>query len=238
MIVGTHTSETAKDKINTILRAAPDLEFSLRIKRERQRAGQYQPIGRLEQIVFEMDRDCQLDGPNARALGRRLYWPDGGPWLCRSIPEEDLIFSDHWRLPMPRVRDATQKTNPYMTDQHGRSHLPDGRDPILPRFVSQHLENIASAKHRNFLVFHPVAQIILLMGGKPPRSAGATHTPGMRSLGTHDFGGNMMFGALGSHRMPLSSLAGFDGRKMALLVDPQTGEALFSGGRYSVDLRG
>jgi len=98
----------------------------------------------------------------------------------------------------------------------GKSLLKPGDGPQEARKIKQKLEHIASGKFRNFLVFQPVAQITLLMG----------------------VGGHMIFGTIGDHRMPLSALSGWDGRKMALLIDPYTGEAYFSGGRYSISLKG
>jgi hypothetical protein len=39
MIVGTHTAVTEQDKRNIVIRAGQDLDFSLRMKAERMRAG-------------------------------------------------------------------------------------------------------------------------------------------------------------------------------------------------------
>lgn len=215
MLAGMHNAE---NKINTVLKARPDLDLSLKIKRERMRNGQFHPVGFVESIVFENDRDCKLASLDARSArrarrtGRSLYWPHSHPIIAFTLPEEDLIFTQALKIPLPDVPDPDAKTNPYKVDRHGKSHLRKDEDPIEAPLIKQRLEEIASAKYQNFLVFHPVAQITTLTKGG--------------------------FGVLGSHRLPLSSLTGFDGRQMALLIDPYTGEAFFTGGRWSIDLRG
>jgi hypothetical protein len=216
MIVGTHTAETADDRINTVLRAAPDLDLSLRVKAERMRNRQFTELGCIEQIVFEVDRDSSVSNLRqlrAERTGRRIYWPERCPVIARSIPEEDLIFTQPIRLPLPKIPDPTHiVSNPYKVDRHGKSHLKDLNKIETPRMMEQSPELIASAKSGRFLVFHPIAQIIVLMAIK----------------------GAMQFGSIGDRRMPLSSLSGFDGRKMALLLDPYSGEAYFTGGRYQM----
>lgn len=217
MIAGTHTAE---NKVNLVLNAPKDLAFSIDIKRQRMRNRQYTILGCIEQVVFETDAGASidlLDTMAARRVGRRLYWPERMPLIARTTPEEDLVFTQNLQLPLPEVPDPTDTSvNPYNTDCRGRSSWKPGDKVNEARKITQRLERIASARFANFLVFHPVAQIIYLM--------------------VHN--GAMAFGAMGSHRMPLSSLTGFDGRKMALLIDPYTGEAYFTGGRYSVDQRG
>lgn len=210
MIVGTHT---AQNPINLVLKAPKDLAFSIDIKRQRVREGHYTVLGRIEQIIFENDKSCSYDTPDARKVGRRLYWPqaESQPWIGVTRPEEDLVIPKRISLPLPRVPDASVLTNPYLVDEHGISHLRSKQKPLEAPKIQQRIERIASAKYRNFLVFHPVAQIILMM---PTRSG-------------------LTFGAMGSHRLPLSSLSGFDGRKMSLLLDPFTGEAFLNGGRYA-----
>ena len=231
MLVGTHT---AIDKPNLVLKAGPDLDFSLRTKRERMRRKQYNVLGCVEQIIFEYDKDCRITHPDtlarAKEVGRLLYWPENCPLIARTTPEEDLVFTDPLHLPLPNVPAARKgrilsksERNPYGVDQKGFSTWKVG-DPVdNGPTIPQRLEQLASGKHKNFLVFHPIAQIIVLMA----------------------VNGQMIFGAAGSHRMPLSSLRGFDDRKMALLVDPYTGEAYFTGGAYgigdaqtAVDLKG
>ena len=215
MIVGMHTAE---DKVNVVLKAPKDLAFSIDIKRERVRNRKFNVVGMVEQIIFENDKDCSLKSPEALRVGRRLYWPENGPLIAKTIPEEDLVFTRPLVLPLPEVPDPldARRRNPFRVDQDGHSNLKPGQNPIEARRIPQKIERIASAKFRNFLVFHPVAQIILLMPVK----------------------GKLVFGSFGSHRQPLSSLTGFDGRKMALLIDPYNGEAFFSGGRYAFDIRG
>lgn len=217
MIAGTHTAE---NKVNIVLNAPKDLAFSIDIKRQRMRERKYTVLGCIEQIVFETDQGSslsRLEDMGARRTGRRLYWPERCPLIARTTPEEDLVFTQPLQLPLPDVPDPMDnRVNPYNTDSRGRSSWKPGDKVNEARKITQRLENIASAKFKNFLVFHPVAQIILLMA----------------------VNGMMTFGAMGSHQMPLSSLTGFDGRKMALLIDPYTGEAYFTGGRYSVDQRG
>lgn len=217
MIVGTHTAE---NKVNLVLNAPKDLAFSIDIKRQRMRNRQYTILGCIEQIVFEPDKGSSvsmLEDMGARQTGRRLYWRERCPIIARTTPEEDLVFTQNLQLPLPEVPDPTDTSvNPYNTDSRGRSSWKPGDKVNEARKINQKLEHIASAKFANFLVFHPVAQIILLMA----------------------VNGMMAFGSMGSHRQPLSSLTGFDGRKMSLLIDPYTGEAYFTGGRYSVDQRG
>jgi len=217
MQAGTHNAE---NKLNVVLRAPQDLAFSLDIKRQRAQQGAgkgYRAIGCIEQIIFEVDRDCTYDTSEARRVGRRLYWPERCPMIARTIPEEDLIFTQPLILPLPEIPDPCDPVNdPYLTDQHGVEHSPDGKPVRQSRMIKQELERIASAKFRNFLVFQPVAQIIILMIQR----------------------GAMRFASFGDARMPLSSLPGWDGRKMALLIDPRTGDAYFSGGRYDFSMKG
>jgi hypothetical protein len=216
MIVGTHTAETTQDKVNIVLRAGPELDFSLKMKAQRMRNRQYRVLGGIEKIIFEVDRDssiADLRSLGADVTGRCLYWPERCPLLARTMPEEDLIFTQPIQLPLPDVTDPHDIVkNPYLVDRFGKSHLKNIEDLEKPRAQKQRLEKIASAKSGRFLVFHPIAQISILM---------------IQGTAMH-------FAAMGDHRMPISSLAGFDGKKMALLVDPYTGEAYFTGGRYSL----
>jgi len=217
MLAGT---EHGISKANIVIGAAKDLDFSLRIKRERMHAGPgrgYTVFGMLETIYFEPDQGCQMPLHKARKVGRRIYWPEDGPRIARSIPEGDLLIVS--RLPLrrglaalPDVPDPERPAaNPYDVDQHGQSHLPAGQKEHEAPKYKQLLEEIASGKFRNFLVFHPVAQLIIVTVGR-----GST------------------WGALGSYKMPISSLSSFDGTKMALLVDPYSGEMFFKGGRYDI----
>ena len=217
MLAGT---EHGISKANIVLGAARDLDFSLRIKRERTMAGAgkgYDIFGVLETIYFEPDAGCRMDLEDAEGVGRRLYWPEGGPTIARSKPEGDLLIVS--RLPlrrglaaMPDVPDHKRPvTNPYLVDSHGTSHLAPGQTERQAPKRAQRLEKIASSKFANFLVFHPIAQIIVVT------------TVGRANWGT-----------LGNHKMPISSLSSFDGTKMALLVDPYTGECFFKGGRYDI----
>ena len=204
-----------------LVRSAPrDLDFSLKIKRERMAAGPgrgYVTFGMLETIYFEPDAGCTMPRHKAAKVGRRMYWPEAGPIIASSLPERDLLIVS--RLPLrrglaalPDVPDPERPaTNPYEVDQYGQSHLAAGqREHEAPKYT-QLLEEIASAKFRNFLIFHPIAQIIVV---------GTT--------------GKAQWGSLGSYKMPISSLSSFDGTKMALLVDPYTGEMFFKGGRYDI----
>lgn len=217
MLAGT---EHGISKANIVLGAARDLDFSLKIKRERMRAGPgvgYNVFGAIETIYFEPDRDCRMPMEDARGVGRRLYWPEGGPAIARSIPEQDLLIPS--TLPirrglasMPDVPDVDHPAkNPYKVDRHGQSHLKPGEKPVEAPKKAQRLEQIASAKFNRFLVFHPVAQIIVLTTV-----------------------GKATWGAMGSVKCPISSLSSFDGTKMALLIDPYTGEMFFKGGRYDL----
>lgn len=213
-------SENGISKANIVMGAAKDLDLSLKIKRERMAAGPgrgYNVFGILETIYFEPDADCRMPLEDAEGVGRRLYWPEKGPTVARSIPENDLLIVS--RLPvhrgfaaMPDVPDHHRPVeNPYLVDEFGKSRLPAGMSPEEAPLRKQSLENIASDKFANFLVFHPVAQIIAVL------------TIGSKGWGT-----------LGTHKLPISSLTSFDGTKMALLVDPYTGEMFFKGGRYNV----
>jgi len=113
---------------------------------------------------------------------------------------------------LPDVPDISKPVdNPYRVDRHGASHLAKDETPREASRRKQDLARIASAKFKNFLVFHPIAQIIV--------------------IGTM---GRAQFGSFGSVRQPISSLSSFDGSKMALLVDPRTGEMIFKGGRYDL----
>lgn len=221
MIVGTHTAE---NKIGTVLRAGPDLDFTIQRKRERQREGVgkgFQVIGCIEQIIFEVDREssiASLKSLGAEKTGRRLYWIEGAPLIGRTKPEEDLIFC----RPLPLVRGEVRlpdipdprhtDVNPYGAQMDGSTDWKPGDKLNETRMIPQRLEKLASGFHNNFLVFHPIAQIILLT----------------------DFKGTMTWNTYGSPRLPLSSLTGIDDRKMALLIDPYNGEAFITGGRYEL----
>lgn len=217
MLAGT---EHGISKVNIVLGAARDLDMSLKIKRERMIAGPgkgYNVFGVLETIYFEPDKDCTLDLEEAEGVGRRLYWPDGGPTIARSIPEQDLLLVTPLPIrrgfaSMPDVPDIKHPAkNPYLVDQHGQSHLPAGEKEIEAPKRKQLLERIASSKMGGFLVFHPIAQLVVIT------AIGAAR-----------------WSSLGSVRLPISSLSSFDGTKMALLVDPYTGDCFFKGGRYDL----
>lgn len=222
MISGT---EHGISKANIVLHAAQDLDFSIGVKRERMMAGVgrgYRVLGCIETIVFERDKGADMDDLNlqrrGKTRGRYLYWPENCPLIAETIPEGDLIFTKHLTLPLPKVPGTNLDVieNPYGVDQAGFSLWKPGDALKEPPKVAQPLEKIASGKFKNFLVFHPVAQIIMLMNA----------------------GGKMRFGSVGDVRAPISSLTGFDGRKMALIIDPYTGEAYFTGGRYQMSLKG
>jgi hypothetical protein len=210
-------------KAKIVINGAKELDFSLRMKRERASAGPgrgYNVFGVIETIYFEPDKGCTMDLEDARGVGRRIYWPEGGPAIARSIPEEDLLIPS--RLPirrglafLPDVPDINRpEENPYKVDQHGASHLLPGEAPREAPKKKQQIERIASGKFQNFLVFHPISQIIVVS------TIGAAR-----------------WGSMGSVRQPISSLSSFDGTKMALLIDPYTGEMFFKGGRYDLSDR-
>ena len=218
LLAGPHNDEVGK--ANIVTGAARDLDFSLKIKRERTSAGPgrgYTVFGVIETIYFEPDAGCRMPLEKAKKVGRRIYWPEGGPSIARSIPEGDLLIVS--RLPLrrglaalPDVPDPERPArNPYRVDREGNSHLAPGEKPDEARKFTQLLEEIASGKFRNFLVFHPVSQIVVVTAGR-----------------------GAQWGSLGSYKMPISSLSSFDGTKMALLVDPYTGEMFFKGGRYDL----
>jgi len=217
MLAGT---EHGISKANIVIGAAKDLDFSLKIKRERTRAGSgigYEVFGMIETIYFEPDDGCQMDLEDAEGVGRRLYWPNGGPSIARSKPEGDLLIPSilprrNGYVAMPDVPDAKRpEKNPYLVDCHGQSHLAPGEAPREAPMRKQAIEKIASKKFRNFLVFQPILQIIWIR-----------------------LGGAAQWGSLGNVRHPISSLTGFDGTKMSLLMDPCTGECFFKGGRYDM----
>lgn len=217
MLAGT---EHGISKANIVKGATRDLDFHLQLNREKIRAGVrrgYNIVGMIETIYFEPDAGCRMPLEKAAKVGRRIYWPENGPTLAVSIPETDLLIVS--RLPLrrglaalPDVPDPERPAqNPYDVDQHGQSHLRDGQKEHEAPKYKQLLEEIASGKFRNFLIFHPISQIIVI-----PTDRKAT------------------WAALGSAKMPISSLSSFDGSKMALLVDPYTGEMFLKGGRASI----
>src|SRR6266404_2825096 len=129
MLAGT---EHGISKANIVIGAAKDLDFSLKIKRERMMAGPgvgYNIFGVLETIYIAPDeKGCQMDVQEVKGVGRRLYWPEGGPYVAYSIPERDLLFA-YWlptrnrKVIMPDVpKIGAVASNPYLVDQHGRSH--------------------------------------------------------------------------------------------------------------------
>jgi hypothetical protein len=221
MLAGTHNDEIGK--ANIVIKGAQDLDFSLAMKRERMKQGPgvgYNVFGMIETIYLEPDKGCTMPREDAEGVGRRLYWPDNGPAIARSIPEQDLLIPA--RLPlrrgmasMPEVSDIHRpEKNPYKVDKHGASHLAPGEAPREAPKKKQRLEMIASSKFERFLVFHPVAQIIVVTTI-----------------------GRARWGSIGEVRQPISSLSSFDGTKMALLIDPYTGEMFFKGGRYDLSDR-
>lgn len=229
-------ADHVKSPVNVLLRAQKDISDAIEIRQQRQRNGQFRVIGMVQAIVFEPDRDFnpELAPRNAKLVGRRLDWPENGPWLARTYPENDLIFTAYLRLPLPEVPDVAR-------DDPGRLPIGDHSDPIgkpnlwkpgdpvnTAPMMKQEMERVASAKFGPFLVFQPVAQIQIVAAGR------GRQMPEMmgRSLVGGGVVGNVEGGSLGSHRMPLSSLHGMGDTVMALLIDPKTGEALFVGGHY------
>jgi hypothetical protein len=207
-------------KANIVIGAAKDLDLLLKIKREKTALGPgrgFHVFGVIETIYFEPDDGCKMDLSDAKGVGRRLYWPEGGPTIARAIPDGNLLIVS--RLPirrgyaaMPDIPDhARPEKNPYRVDRHGQSHLMPGQKEFQAPKCTQDLAKIASAKFKNFLVFHPIAQIILIT-----------------------VGGGARWGTIGNHKTPLSSLTSFDDSKLALLIDPYTGEMFFKGGRYDI----
>lgn len=222
---------------NLLLRAQKDLSDAIEIRQERQRNGQFRIIGVVEAIIFEPDQ--AFDPANATSdapqVGRRLYWPDaGGPWIGRSIPENFLIFASHLRLPLPDVPDvAHDDPNRLPIGDHSnplrdKDNLWKPGDPVksVP-MMKQRMECVASGKIGPYLVFQPVAQIQILMGGARAARI-AQHSGTLVGGGTV---GSAQPAAMGSHRLPLSSMGG--DTVMALLIDPKNGEALLVGGRES-----
>jgi hypothetical protein len=211
-------------KEGIVKHAARDMDLSLQIKRERTCMGPgrgYHVFGQIETIYIEPDRDCQLERGQTEHVGRRLYWPHNGPLIARSVPEGDLLIPS--RLPlrrgfaaMPDVPDPSRPArNPYRVDRSGASKLKPGQAPDEAPLVKQDLARIASAKFANFLVFHPISQIVFIFStGQGPR-----------------------FASIGTVRQPISALTGFDGSKLSLLIDPYSGEMIFKGGRYSMSDR-
>ena len=213
-------AERGISKANIVLNAGRDLDLSISIKRQRMNQGPftgYDVFGRIETIYFEPDKGCQMRLEDAAGVGRRIYWPGDGPMIARSKPEGDLLMVS--RLPLlrgyaslPDVPDPKRPAkNPYRVDRLGVSHLPEGAMEDRAPMKAQRLEMIASGKFKSFLVIHPISQIIVVT-----------------------VGGRATWGTLGHAKMPISSLSSFDGTKMALLVDPRTGEMFFKGGRYDL----
>jgi hypothetical protein len=211
-------------KEGIVKHAARDLDLSLQIKRERIRMGAgvgYDVFGQIETVYIEPDRDCQLERGEVAGVGRRLYWPHNGPFIARSRPEGDLLIPS--RLPlrrgwaaMPDVPDPTRPVaNPYGVDRSGASHLKIDEVREAP-LIKQDLARIASAKFANFLVFHPISQIVFIF------NAGQ---------------GGPRFASIGNVKQPISALTGWDGSKLSLLIDPYTGEMIFKGGRYAMSDR-
>ena len=177
--------------------------------------------------------------PMPRAMRRRLAGgctgPNaGGPWIGRSIPENFLIFASHLRLPLPDVPDvAHDDPNRLPIGDHSnplrdKDNLWKPGDPVksVP-MMKQRMECVASGKIGPYLVFQPVAQIQILMGGARAARI-AQHSGTLVGGGTV---GSAQPAAMGSHRLPLSSMGG--DTVMALLIDPKNGEALLVGGRES-----
>ena len=223
-LAGLHNSVNERGIV--AIRTSPrDLEMSLKIKRERREKHQFTPQARVESIVFEVAKHSPYDANDAYILGRHLWWPQPGPLIALTLPEEDLIFAEPWRIEKdsegfhclaekPDPRHIVE--NPYGVDQHGHATR---EKPLEGPKLKQRLADIADGRvgvgsFGEFLLIHPVAQIISL-----PCGAARWMT-------------------MGTHRMPLTALSGFDDRKMAVLVNPFTGEAFFTGGRYQIDFKG
>ena len=241
MIVN-HTHPQLQQR-NVVMNATRDLNAAMDIRIERTRKGQFNVLGVIEAIIFEPDRawNPTMASADAKRVGRRLYWPDGaGPWLARSIPDGHLLIPYRIALPLPNVPDVAgddPKRLPYGDNSDPAKRVWEPGDPInsMP-MMKQKMESVASAKFKNYLVFQPVAQIQLVAAGR--RATPAAGLQGAQCVGGASMG-SAQLAALGSHRMPLSSLNGADGTTMTLLIDPKNGEAFFLFGRYNgVDLKG
>lgn len=204
MLAGTHNSE---DRIAIVKGGQLALEDLLKIKRAKMINREYILLAQVETIVFEWDKGGYCDRREAFKVGRRLHWPSNGPDIGLTRPEEDLIFTNYLRLPLPNVPDPhCVVADPYGVGPKGL--LPAQKIPKEAPKISQRLEDRASGVWGDWLIFHPVAEIICRPYYLGPRWAS------------------------------IKVLTGWDGRQMALLVNPYTGEAYFSGGRIQVSVKG
>jgi len=235
MLAGT---EHGISKTNIVLRGSQDVSDAIELRRDRARKGHFRIFGLIESVIFEPDRafDPTKATADAPRVGRRLYWPNGcGPWVARTIPENDLIVPFKLRLPLPDVSDIL-RDDPNRKPYGEKAELHGPNDPINSApMMKQRMERVASAKFGPFLIFQPVAQIQFLVAGQRPRLPRAM--PGRTPMMFSPLGGGR-FASAGDARTPLHSLRGMDDRVMSLLIDPNDGEALFLFGRYSVDLKG
>jgi len=192
-------------------------------QRELVRTGKYIPLGRINKIAIQPSRDWQ---PSEEYIARYQR------------PLRVLEFRNQW-LPLAQSLDATQLLVPApMMNREGIVGLPDIPDPSwrpepwseeettgaiarpfekdVARMVNQNLFELcdkgpgARLEGTNFMVFQPVLNIVF----QPERE---------RQLQAQMW----VIQALPDPATPSHPL-------MALLVDPQTGETIFFGGRYDI----
>ncbi len=175
----------------------------IQLRRDRVRRGEYRPLGRMITVVIEAARGAQVPQAEAAVFGVRLDWGTAGPPLGISYDSVDLLVLAAVP-PLPDIPDPGWQ----------RPGLPDDATPkqvarwraLQPPMIQQRLADRASARVRgsNFLVFHPVAQILFKPEGVP------------------------LFSVISGMTDETS------GTKLALLIDPMTGEAHFYGGRFRI----
>ncbi len=204
MLAGTHNSE---DRIAIVRGGQLALEDMLKIKRAKMINREFTLLAQVETIVLELDKTGRYDAREAFKVGRRLHWPSNGPDIGLTRPEEDLIFTNYLRLPLPNVPDPHYVLkDPYGVGPKGL--LPPQKVPKEAPKIRQRLADRASGVWGEFVICQPVAEIICRPYGLGPRWAS------------------------------IKVLTGWDGRQMALLVNPFTGEAYFSGGRIQFSVKG
>jgi hypothetical protein len=206
MIAGTCNSENAPAIVRS---ASQDLRFSLDVKRGKMRRREFTLFAQVESIIFELDRGGRYDPLEAMLTGRRLHWPSNGPNIGFTKPEEDLVFTEPWRFPLPELPDP----HDVIDDPYGFKKDPHPKVVSVtePRKIPQLLEERASGLWGRWVILHPVAEII----ARPYSTVGR-----------------------GAVWASLRVLTGWDGRQMALLVNPYDGEAFFSGGRIQISFKG
>jgi hypothetical protein len=189
---------------------ALSLDDVIKIQQDRVRTADYQALGQAIWFSFERAKDAAAPAKVMSLHGLRMDFQSQGPQLGVSHDGKDLLICGP-------VADARGKVGlPDIPDPDWIPAVPtqsqlDDKNWKQPRarIIAQRFEDLASGQFKAndnslWLVFQPMAQVIFRPLQRPTF---ATIT---------------------------CEVAPWDSTHMALLLNPQTGEAHFVGGRFSV----